>query len=128
LCLSPTYIRYNSPNEKMPSSTSILALLGAVASTFAQCVIPIDPPSINNTITEPFQLFVQNISLPIIHDRILNFLPNGADMHLVLRPDGEDTYDTIWLDNGFMRNVDRYAVIDLQVTFPSHSGRNEEQC
>ncbi|PMD28773.1 WSC-domain-containing protein [Hyaloscypha variabilis F] len=98
----------------MPSSTSILALLGAIASTFAQCVIPIDPPSINNTITEPFQLFVQNISLPIIHDRILNFLPNGADMHLVLRPDGEDTYDTIWLDNGFMRNVDRYAVIDLQ--------------
>ena len=38
-------------------------------------------------------------------------------MHLVLRPAGQATYDTIWLENGFLRNDDRYAVIDLEVRF-----------
>jgi hypothetical protein len=97
-----------------PSSTLLLALLGAVASTLA-CVIPDEP--LSNNITEKFQIFVQNPAFPIVHDSIMNFRPNGLDMHLVLRPAGQDTYDTIWLENGFLRNDDRYAVIDLEVRF-----------
>lgn len=96
----------------LPKSTLLLALLGAVASTSA-CVIPDEP--LSNNITEKFQIFVQNPALPIVHDSIMNFRPNGLDMHLVLRPAGQDTYDTIWLENGFLRNDDRYAVIDLEV-------------
>ncbi|KAH6667842.1 WSC domain-containing protein [Halenospora varia] len=94
-----------------PSSTLLLALLGTVASTLA-CVIPDEP--LSNNITEKFQIFVQNPAFPIVHDSIMNFRPNGLDMHLVLRPAGQDTYDTIWLENGFLRNDDRYAVIDLE--------------
>jgi hypothetical protein len=97
-----------------PSSTLLLALLGAVASTLA-CVIPDEP--LSNNITEKFQIFVQNPAFPIVHDSIMNFRPNGLDMHLVLRPAGQATYDTIWLENGFLRNDDRYAVIDLEVRF-----------
>jgi hypothetical protein len=97
-----------------PSSTLLLAFLGAMASTLA-CVIPDEP--LSNNITEKFQIFVQNPAFPIVHDSIMNFRPNGLDMHLVLRPAGQDTYDTIWLENGFLRNDDRYAVIDLEVRF-----------
>ena len=97
-----------------PSSTHLLAWLGAMASTLA-CVIPDEP--LSNNITEKFQIFVQNPAFPIIHDSIMNFRPNGLDMHLVLRPAGQDTYDTIWLENGFLRNDDRFAVIDLEVRF-----------
>jgi len=102
-----------------PSSTLLLALLGAVASTLA-CVIPSTP--LSNNITEKFQIFVQNPAFPIIHDSIMNFRPNGLDMHLVLRPAGQPTYDSLWLENGFLMNeypfdLERKAVIDLEVRF-----------
>src|SRR5437016_4541745 len=102
-----------------PSSTLLLALLGAVASTLA-CVIPSTP--LSNNITEKFQIFVQNPAFPIVHDKIMNFRPNGLDMHLVLRPAGQPTYDTLWLENGFLMNdypfdLERKAVIDLEVRF-----------
>jgi len=95
-----------------PSSTLLLALLGAVSTALA-CVIPAEP--LSNNITEKFQIFVQNPAFPIVHDSVMNFRPNGLDMHLVLRPAGQDTYDTIWLENGILRNEDRHAVIDLEV-------------
>ena len=102
-----------------PSSTLLLALLGAVASTMA-CVIPSTP--LSNNITQMFQIFVQNPAFPVIHDSIMNFRPNGIDMHLVLRPAGQPTYDSIWLENGYLRNDQpfndpRKAVIDLEVRF-----------
>jgi hypothetical protein len=102
-----------------PSSTLLLALLGAVASTLA-CVIPSTP--LSNNITEKFQIFVQNPAFPIVHDKIMNFRPNGLDMHLVLRPAGQPTYDTLWLENGFLMNdypfqLERKAVFDLEVRF-----------
>lgn len=100
-------------------STLLLALLGAVASTMA-CVIPSTP--LSNNITQMFQIFVQNPAFPVIHDSIMNFRPNGIDMHLVLRPAGQPTYDSIWLENGYLRNDEpfddpRKAVIDLEVRF-----------
>jgi hypothetical protein len=94
------------------SSTCLLALLGAAASSLA-CVIPAG--TLSNNITDKFQIVVQNPALPIVHDSIMNFRPNGQDMHLVLRPAGQDTYDTLWLENGHLRNEDRTAVIDLEV-------------
>ena len=102
-----------------PSCTLLLALLGAVASTLA-CVIPSTP--LSNNITQMFQIFVQNPAFPIVHDKIMNFRPNGLDMHLVLRPAGQPTYDSMWLENGFLMNnypfnVLRKAVIDLEVRF-----------
>lgn len=102
-----------------PLSTLLLVLLGAVISTLA-CVIPDTP--LSNNITEKFQIIVQNPAFPIVHDKIMNFRPNGLDMHLVLRPAGQPTYDSIWLENGFFRNdypagEERKAVIDLEVRF-----------
>ena len=102
-----------------PLSTLLLVLLGAVTSTLA-CEIPSTP--LSNNITEKFQIFVQNPAFPIVHDKIMNFRPNGLDMHLVLQPAGQPTYDSIWLENGFLRNdypvgEERKAVIDLEVRF-----------
>ena len=97
-----------------PLSTLLLALLGAVASTFA-CTIP-DVPLTNN-ITEGFSIFVPNPSLPIIHNRVMRFRPNGLDYHLVLSPAGDPTYDLIYLENGLLTYQGRHAVIDLEVRF-----------
>ncbi|KAH8649403.1 hypothetical protein BGZ60DRAFT_422248 [Tricladium varicosporioides] len=96
------------------SFTLLPALLGAVASTLA-CVIPEEP--LSNNITEKFSIFVQNASLPIIHNRVMNFRPNGLDKHLVLRPAGEPTDDLIYLENGLLQYEGRHAVIDLEVRF-----------
>jgi len=95
-------------------STLLLALLGVVASTFA-CDIPDTP--LSNNITEKFQIKVQNPNIPAVHDFIMNFRPNGLDMHLVLRPMGQDTYDTIYLENGYLTYDGRHAVIALEVSF-----------
>lgn len=100
----------------MVTSNTLAALLGAVVSTLA-CTIPSEP--LSNNITDKFQIVVQNPAFPIVHDHIMNFRPNGQDMHLVLRPAGQDTYDTLFLENGFLRNEDRTAVIDLEVRFSS---------
>jgi hypothetical protein len=108
----------------MPSL--LLALLGTVASTLA-CVIPDEP--LSNNITDGFQIVVQNPAFPIVHNSILNFRPNGYDMHLVLRPAGQDTYDTLFLENGLLRNDDRHAVIDLEVRTPITSLQHwDKQC
>lgn len=96
----------------MISSTLLLALLGGVASTFA-CEIPEEP--LSNTISEGFSIFVQNSSIPVVHNRIMNFRPNGLDQHLVLRPEGGPTYDLLTLENGYLRFEGRNAVIDLEV-------------
>ncbi|OCK73379.1 WSC-domain-containing protein [Lepidopterella palustris CBS 459.81] len=94
-----------------PLSPLLLALVGAVASTFA-CVIPEVP--LSNNITEGFSIFVQNPSLPIIHNRVMRFRPNGLDKHLVLSPAGDPTYDLMYLENGLLTYEGRHAVIDLE--------------
>ena len=99
---------------RLSLSVRFLALLGTVASTFA-CVIPDEP--LSNNITDGFSIFVQNPSLPIIHDRILRFRPNGLDKHLVLSPMGDETYDLLYLQNGLLTYEGRHAVIDLEVSF-----------
>jgi hypothetical protein len=50
-------------------------------------------------------------------NRIMNFRPNGLDKHLVLRPVGESTNDTLFLENGRLTYDGRHAVIDLEVRF-----------
>lgn len=94
------------------SSSLFLTLLGAVSGAIA-CTIPTTP--LSNTILDQFQIKVQNPAIPAIHDGILNFRPNGDDMHLVLRPEGIPTYDLIWLDEGRLAYDGREAVIDLEV-------------
>jgi hypothetical protein len=97
---------------RRPSSTVLLALLAAGGGTFA-CEIPEEP--LSNTITEPFSIFVQNPAIPRVHNYIMNFRANGADEHLLLRPDGVPTGDTLWLDNGLLRFEEIHGVIDLEV-------------
>ncbi|KAF2674546.1 hypothetical protein BT63DRAFT_474285 [Microthyrium microscopicum] len=92
-------------------SAFCLALLGIVASTSA-CQFPDTPLSSN--ITDGFSIYVQNASIPVIHNRVLNFRPNGLDMHLVLRPAGEPTNDTLYLQNGRVIYNTLHAVIDLE--------------
>lgn len=97
-----------------PSSTLLLALLGTVASTVAQCIIPSEP--LSNNITDPFQLLIQSPTKnPIIHDQLMRYRPNGNDNHLVLPPNGIPTYNTLTLDNGYLRDGNRFAVIDFEV-------------
>lgn len=93
--------------------TSLLALLGAIARTWA-CVIPDTP--LSNNITDKFSIFVQNPAYPVIHDSIMNFRPNGLDYHLVLRPAGNPTGDVLFLQNGYLFAGVNFAVIDLEVS------------
>lgn len=94
------------------SSASLLALAGTFASTLA-CEIPDTP--LSNTIMEKFSIFVQNPTNALVHNYVMNFRANGEDEHLVLRPNGVPTYDTMWLEDGYLRyNVVR-GVIDLEV-------------
>lgn len=95
-----------------PSSTLLLTLLAAASRTFA-CEIPEEP--LSNTIAERFSIFVQNPAIPRVHNYVMNFRANGDDEHLVLRPDGVPTGDTLWLDNGLIRFEEIHAVIDLEV-------------
>ncbi|KAK2734225.1 hypothetical protein FQN57_001746 [Myotisia sp. PD_48] len=92
-------------------STLLLGLLGAVGYSSA-CTIPTEP--LPNTITEPFSIYVQNNTIPRVHNYVMNFRANGDDEHLVLRPDGVETGDTMWLDNGLIRFEEIHAVIDLE--------------
>jgi hypothetical protein len=78
-------------------------------------VIPDEP--LSNNITEKFSIFVQNPSIPIVHDVVMNFRPNGDDEHLVLRPNGNPTSDVLYLENGLLRYASIHAVIDLEVRF-----------
>jgi hypothetical protein len=102
----------------MPQLVSflLLTLLGTVAST-STCWIPNVPLSKN--ITRGFSIYVQNPSIPKIHNRVMNFRPNGSDKHLVLRPVGEHTNDTLHLENGRLTFDNLHAVIDLEVLFSS---------
>jgi hypothetical protein len=127
--LWPSFVTTRHPPTNMmlrPSSTLLLALLGAVASTLG-CVIPDEP--LSNNIPERFSIFVQNASIPIVHNRVMNFRPNGEDKHLVLRPSGDPTFDLMYLENGLLRYAGLHAVIDLEVRFSwSASKRWDEQC
>lgn len=93
-------------------STIFLALCGA-ANTLAACVIPDEP--LSNNLTQKFSIFVQNPSIPAIHNSVMNFRPNGDDMHLVLRPMGQATGDTLYLEDGLLHYDAIHAVIDLEV-------------
>jgi hypothetical protein len=93
------------------TSSLLLALLGAVASTSA-CEIPTDPPS--NTITDKFSIFVQNPAAPVIHNRVMTFRQNGDDQHLNLNPAGVPTLDTLSLVNGLLYYQTIHGVIDLE--------------
>jgi len=92
-----------------------LSLLGNVISTLG-CEIPDEP--LSNNIPERFSIFVQNASIPVVHNRVMNFRPNGEDKHLVLRPEGEPTFDLMYLENGLLQYEGRHAVIDLEVRLP----------
>ena len=92
-----------------------LSLLGNVISTLG-CEIPDEP--LSNNIPERFSIFVQNSSIPVVHNRVMNFRPNGEDKHLVLRPEGEPTFDLMYLENGLLQYEGRHAVIDLEVRLP----------
>ena len=105
------------------SSTFLLTLLGTVAGTVA-CHIPNTP--LANNITQGFSIYVQNPSIPIIHNRVMNFRPNGMDKHLVLRPVGETTNDSLYLENGRITYDGRHAVIDLEVCFSSSARQTDE--
>lgn len=98
----------------MPRFTStLLALLGTAATSSLACVIPTEP--LSNTITTFFSIRTQNPAIPRVHNYIMNFVANGDDEHLVLRPAGIRTYDSLWLDNGLLRTRNIRAVIDLEV-------------
>ena len=100
----------------MPRLLSSLVLgLSAVAGTLAQCVIPTEP--LGDTILERFSIYVQNPAIPVIHNRVMNFLANGEDEHLVLRPSGVVTGDSLWLEDGLLRYNLVRGVIDLEVSF-----------
>lgn len=77
------------------------------------CVIPEQP--LSNNITDKFSIVVQNASIPVVHNRVMNFRPNGEDKHLVLRPQGEPTSDLLYIENGRLQYEGRHAVIDLEV-------------
>ena len=97
----------------MFGATSIALLLGAVASSFA-CEIPTTPPGPD--ILEKFSIYVQNPDEPIVHNYVMNFRANGEDEHLVLRPYGVVTGDSMWLEDGLLKyNIVR-GVIDLEVS------------
>lgn len=97
----------------MPRLLSSLVLgLSAVAGTLAQCVIPTEP--LGDTILERFSIYVQNPAIPVIHNRVMNFLANGEDEHLVLRPSGVVTGDSLWLEDGLLRYNLVRGVIDLE--------------
>lgn len=97
--------------------TSLVLGLGAAAGALAQCVIPTEP--LGDTILERFSIFVQNPAIPVIHNRIMNFLANGEDEHLVLRPNGVVTGDSLWLEDGLLKYNLVRGVIDLEVSHHS---------
>ncbi|KFY67163.1 hypothetical protein V496_01737 [Pseudogymnoascus sp. VKM F-4515 (FW-2607)] len=94
-----------------PSSSLLLALLGSVASTIG-CTIPTEP--LPNTILEKFSIFVQNPSIPTVHNKVMRFRANGDDEHLVLPPVGVETNDALYLQNGRLIFEEIHAVIDLE--------------
>lgn len=97
-----------------PSSSLLLALLGSVASTIA-CTIPGTAPG--DTILDKFSIFVQNPSIPTVHNKVMRFRANGDDQHLVLPPKGVETNDVLYLQDGRLIYAGIHAVIDLEVRF-----------
>ena len=97
----------------MPRVVSTLALALGAASNALGCVIPTTP--LSNTITDLFSIKTQNPAIAEVHNKIMNFRANGDDEHLVLRPAGTRTYDSLWLDNGLLRTRNIHGVIDLEV-------------
>ena len=103
-------------------ATRLLAVLGAVGSSFA-CEIP--PGTLPTTIEGGFSIVVQNPAIPVVHNHIMNFVANGDDEHLVLRPAGVVTGDLLFLVNGRLNTRNIHAVIDLEVCFfTSMDGKN----
>lgn len=97
----------------MARLTSTLALLLGAVNNALGCTIPTTP--LSNNITTLFSIKTQNPAIPRVHNYIMNFVRNGDDEHLVLRPAGRPTYDSLWLDNGLLRTRNIHAVIDLEV-------------
>jgi len=97
----------------MPHLASTLAVVLGAASNVLGCTIPTTP--LSNTITKLFSIKTQNPTIPRVHNYVMNFRSNGDDEHLVLRPDGFRTYDSLWLDNGLLRTRNIHGVIDLEV-------------
>jgi len=98
---------------------SFVSLAGVITPALAQCVIPDEPLSNNIPETEGFSIYVQNPALPAIHNRVMQFVRNGIDRHLVLSPVGEPTYDLMFLENGYLRFAEKRGVIDLEVGMKS---------
>ena len=79
----------------MPAKSVTGLLLGA-AVTWA-CTIPGD--TLSNTITQPFQIQVQNASQPAVHNKYMNlFQAGGGDQHLFVGPVGTPTFDLTLVD------------------------------
>ena len=98
----------------MPRLFATLAVVLGAASNALGCTIPTTP--LSDTITTLFSIKTQNPAIPRVHNYIMNFQHNGDDEHLVLRPAGVRTYDSLWLDNGLLRTRNIRAVIDLEVS------------
>lgn len=96
----------------MPRTSPALVAFLAAAATTRACTIPEEP--LSNTILDQFSIVVQNPAIPVVHNHVMNFMANGDDEHLVLRPAGVVTGDTLYLEDGLLHTRNIHAVIDLE--------------
>ncbi|KAH8893886.1 WSC-domain-containing protein [Thozetella sp. PMI_491] len=88
-------------------SISTVLLWAALASA---CTIP--GGTLSNTITQGFQVQVQNASQPDVHNQYMNLLvAGGGDQHLFIGPVGTPTFD-LTLVNGVLTHGGIHAVIN----------------
>ncbi len=108
LALSPS-----SPPSLIMQFKSIPGLFFGATVTWA-CTLPTD--TLSNTITQGFQIQVQNASQPAVHNKFMNLLQaGGGDQHLFIGPVGTPTFFDLTLVDGVITHGDIRAVINGEV-------------
>ncbi|KAK2001543.1 hypothetical protein LX36DRAFT_628643 [Colletotrichum falcatum] len=93
--------------------TVLVGIISAAGGGSA-CVPPTEP--LSNNILEGFGIQIQNVSIPVIHNRYINlWSAGGGDQHLYLSPAGDSAFNLTLVDGVISRGIS-HGVINGEYT------------